>query len=183
MKVKKEVIQNRYFLALVVITLVSFFLRFVDSQRRWGIAYDQARDVIVTHEALQKGVLPLTGPFSASGQFVFSPLWYWFHIFVTAFNPSSPMFLWISQAFISSLMPIVMYFVGKSIKDKNLGIILAIITAISTSQIDQATNSCVDRRLRNDLPETRMGVPVTLAARRLSNPHRLSRGGRCGDSG
>lgn len=133
-------VDNAGLFAFLGIIIVSFFLRFVNFNNRWGLAYDQARDAIVTHVAYSTWDLPLIGPFSASGPFVFGPYWYWFHTFVTAIYPSGINWLWIVQAFISSLMPIVMFFIGKKIIDSKFGLLVAFLTAISTAQIAQSTN-------------------------------------------
>ncbi len=128
------------FLLLLLIALFSFFLRFVNYSNRWGLAYDQARDGIVSHQILVNMEIPISGPFSASGPFVFGPFWYWFHALVTALNPHSVMWLWFVQTSISALMPIVMFFIGRKIIDSRFGFIVAFFTAISTAQIAQSTN-------------------------------------------
>jgi len=84
--------------------------------------------------------IPVSGPFSASGPFVFGPIWYWFHALFTLLNPSSVMWLWIVQTSISTLMPLVMFIVGRKIINSHFGLLLGFFTAISTAQIAQATN-------------------------------------------
>lgn len=125
---------------LLLIVLLAAFLRFVDYDNRWGLAYDQARDVIVVNEALRRMELPLIGPFSASGPFVFGPLWYWVYMLVISVAPKFMMAPWIFQTTVSALMPVGMFFIGKELKDKYLGFLLAFFTAISTAQIAQSTN-------------------------------------------
>ena len=138
--IKKLNLEKKEFVILLLIAFTSIFLRFVNYGNRWGLAYDQARDVIVSHQVLVNMELPLSGPFSASGPFVFGPFWYWFHALITLFNPSHVMWLWIVQTSISSLMPIVMFFVGRKIINNKFGLLLAFFTAISTAQIAQSTN-------------------------------------------
>jgi len=125
---------------LLVIFISSFFLRFVNYGNRWGLAYDQARDVIVSNQILIEMEIPISGPFSASGPFVFGPFWYWIHALITLLNPSSVMWLWLVQTSISSLMPLIMFFAGRKMIDNKFGLVLAFFTAISTAQIAQSTN-------------------------------------------
>lgn len=125
---------------LIVIILTSFFLRFVNYSNRWGLAYDQARDTIVSHQILIEKSIPVSGPFSASGPFVFGPIWYWFHSFITLLNPNEVMWLWYVQTSISAIMPIVLFFAGKKLINAKFGLLLALLFAISTAQIAQATN-------------------------------------------
>lgn len=133
-------LEKKEFVTLLLITFASIFLRFVNYGNRWGLAYDQARDVIVSHQILVEMEIPVSGPFSASGPFVFGPFWYWFHSLLTLINPSSVMWLWIIQTSISSFMPVVMFFIGRKILNNKFGLLLAFLTAISTAQIAQATN-------------------------------------------
>ncbi len=133
-------LSNGELFAFILILLTSIFLRFVNYENRWGLAYDQARDAIVSHQILVNMQLPLSGPFSASGPFVFGPFWYWFHALVTFFNPNSVMWLWIVQTSISAVMPIIMFFVGRMILNNKFGLLIAFFTAISTAQIAQSTN-------------------------------------------
>lgn len=131
---------NAEFFLLVGILLLSFFLRFINYHHRWGIAYDQARDAIVTHFAYTTHQLPLIGPFSASGPFVFGPYWYWIHTFFTALNPHTVNWLWITQTFISALMPLLFFFIGKKTVNTKFGLLIAFLCSISTAQIAQSTN-------------------------------------------
>ncbi len=139
-KFKKKIRNKEIKIGLTIILLISVFLRFINYQNRWGLAYDQARDAIVAHYAIFTHQIPLIGPFSASGPFVFGPYMYWIYMFVTFFQPTSIILLWVVQTGISVLMPLVMYKIGKIIHNNKLGLLLALLTAISTAQIGQSTN-------------------------------------------
>src|SRR3989338_3263463 len=50
-----------YNFAVILIILLSIFLRFYNFQARWGIAGDDARDALIALEAIRRVELPLTG--------------------------------------------------------------------------------------------------------------------------
>src|SRR3989344_393208 len=106
-------LKNETKILLLAILIIVLVLRFYNYENRWGLAYDQARDVIVTHEALLRQTLPLIGPFSASGPFVFGPYWYWFNMLLAIIAPSWMMVHWVFQGIASTLMIIVAYKTGK----------------------------------------------------------------------
>ncbi len=131
---------NKTFLLLFAIFLITLFFRFFNYINRWGIASDQARDAIVSSYAIANNSLPLIGPFSASGPFVFGPFMYWFLIIVGHILGFSYLGYWIGLTFFSSLMAFLMFLVGKEIKDNFTGLLLAFFNAISTMQNNLATN-------------------------------------------
>lgn len=125
---------------LFLILALSVFLTFVNFNNRWGLAYDQARDVIIASYAFQNHLFPLIGPFSASGPFVFGPYMYWIYILITSLYPSSILLPWIFVASASSFICLLMYLIGKEILNKNFGFLLAFLTSISVARITQATD-------------------------------------------
>ena len=127
-------------LIILLIFAGSLFFRFYNYSNRWGLASDQARDAIVATYALSTHVLPMTGPFSASGPFVFGPYMYWFLMAVGTLLPFSFFGYWIGLSVVSSLMVFPMILIGKEIKDTSTGLILGFFTAISPAQNNQATN-------------------------------------------
>ena len=133
-------LKNETKILLLAILIIGLVLRFYNYENRWGLAYDQARDVIVTHEALLRQTLPLIGPFSASGPFVFGPYWYWFNMLLAIIAPSWMMVHWVFQGIASTLMIIVAYKTGKDLYEKKFGLIFAFLVAISTAGIAQSTN-------------------------------------------
>ena len=46
-EIKIKIQKNWYLIALLLVIVLAFLLRFANYQNRWGLAYDQARDVIV----------------------------------------------------------------------------------------------------------------------------------------
>lgn len=127
-------------LAVFILFLVSVFFRFYNYQNRWGLASDQARDAIVATYASSIHSIPLIGPFSASGPFVFGPYMYWFLMLIGVILPFSFFTYWIGLSFLSSLMVFPMILIGKEIKNIFLGLILGLFTAISTTENNLATN-------------------------------------------
>lgn len=136
----KKFLKNKFNFALIGTIILALFLRFVYYFDRWGLAYDQARDMLVASEALRLGSLPLIGPFSSAGQFVYGPQWYWIIMFMINIFPYSVMGPWVIQTLLYVFVVFVMYSIGKEISDKRLGLILAFLTAISTMQIGLSTN-------------------------------------------
>jgi len=139
-KIKKWLYIRKIEIALVFILILSLFLRFINYFNRWGLAYDQARDIIVASYALGNHLIPLIGPFSASGPFVFGPYMYWIYMFFISLQQSNIILPWIFQTAISSFMPVIMFLAGKEMLNKKFGLLIAFFTAISTAQIAQATN-------------------------------------------
>jgi hypothetical protein len=139
-RIRKWTYIKRVEITLVSILILSLLLRFINYSNRWGLAYDQARDIIVASYALNNHLIPLIGPFSASGPFVFGPYAYWMYMFFISLQPSNVILPWIFQTAISALMPLIMFLVGKEVLNKKFGLLLAFFTAISTAQIAQATN-------------------------------------------
>lgn len=125
---------------LVIILAISIFFRFFEYENRLGFAYDQARDVIVSRFAVQNHGLPLTGPFSSAGPFVYGPQWYWILMGMILTYPFSIYTPWVIQTSMYVGIVLIMFVIGKETKDKYLGLILAILTCFSSGQIAQATN-------------------------------------------
>lgn len=129
-----------YTICLIVIMLLAFVLRFYGYNHRWGLAYDQAHDAIVAREALRQHKIPLLGPFSSAGPFVTGPQWYWFIMLATFIYPSAVITPWVilTGLFVASVY--LMFVIGSEIENKMLGLIIALLTAVSTAEIAQSTN-------------------------------------------
>lgn len=125
---------------LIVITFLGFILRFWRFPDRYGLAYDQAHDAIVARVALEKGKLPLLGPFSSAGPFQTSGTWYWLIMIGTAIAPNFLVSPWIFLTILYGLLPFGMGLLGKRLGGPMLGFLSAILTAISTAQIAQSVS-------------------------------------------
>ncbi len=136
----KLIQKHWYVLALIGIIIVAFILRFANYGNRWGLAYDQARDVIVAREAIRLHTIPLIGPFSSAGQFVYGPQWFWIIALMSLIYLPSVLTPWIVQTvlFIASILVIAA--VGNELFDKKTGLVIALLAAVSPAQIQQSIN-------------------------------------------
>lgn len=125
------------FLSILFLTI---FLRFYNYNNRWGLAYDQAHDVLVAREALREHKLPLLGPFSSAGPFQTGGAWYWLIMLGVLINPSSIVAPWILLTSLSVFFVIMLIYVGKQIGGVQLGLISGLLGAVSTAQNTQSTN-------------------------------------------
>ncbi len=126
--------------AFFLILILSIILRFANYGNRFGIAADQARDVLVAREALRMHTLPLIGPFSASGPYVFGPFWYWALLIPVALFHNTLLAPWI---FITSLYVVsvfLMFLIGKKLINSRFALLLSLITALSPAEIQLSTN-------------------------------------------
>ena len=136
----KKLLNKKFEISLISTLLLATSLRFINYFNRWGLAYDQARDVIVSTYALAHHLIPITGPFSSAGQFVYGPQWVWIVSAFVAVFPGAIMTPWIVQTLLYVLMVAVMFLIGKEIFGKNFGLLVAFFTTISTAQLGQSTN-------------------------------------------
>lgn len=132
--------KNWFIVCIILVILLAIFLRFYNYENRWGLAYDQARDVIVAREALRTGKIPLIGPFTSVGQFVYGPQWYWILMLMVGVYPNLVITPWVIQTLFYVGVVLLMIIIGKEIEDRFLGLVVGLFTAISTAQITQATN-------------------------------------------
>ncbi len=141
MKKNKLFLRKHWFgVCVFSIILLAAFLRFYDYGNRWGLAYDQARDALVGREALSQHKIPTVGPFSSAGAFVTGPEWYWFVSLATAIYPDSILTPWIVLTLSFVLAAYMMILIGTEIESKLFGLLLGLLTAVSTSQIAQSAN-------------------------------------------
>jgi len=124
----------------VFIFFISIILRFINYNNRFVLASDQARDVLIVLEAIHMHKIPLIGPFSASGPFVFGPYWYWIFTIPVFFFQHSLLAPWIFQSILYVCAIPLMFFIGKELYNPRFGILLSLFTAISTSEIKLSTN-------------------------------------------
>ncbi len=129
------------FKVFILLTIVlAAFLRFVNYGNRWGLAYDQAHDAILARYAVDNLLLPLVGPFASGAQFQTSGIWYWFLMLATIIYPNSILTPWIVITLSYVAFVFLMIIIGKELVSKRFGILVGLLTAISTAQITQATN-------------------------------------------
>ncbi len=135
---KKILKKNK--LLLYCIIILATVLRFINYWNRWGLASDHARDLIVSIYALNNHLIPLIGPFSSAGQFVYGPQWYWIISLFVFLSPNLLIGPWIMQTILYVFAVYIMFLIGKEIINEKFGLIMAFLTAISTQQIMHSTN-------------------------------------------
>ncbi len=120
-----------YKVLVFTILLISIVLRFYNYPNRWGLGGDNARDAIIGLEALRRMELPLVGPFSSAGPFVFGPVFYYFIMLSYVLFPfliSAPFFF---TGIVGVLTIGVFIYLGQLISGKKLAIILGVLAATS----------------------------------------------------
>ena len=128
----KKIVKNNNVLLYLILGIAAI-LRFYNYPNRWGLAYDQARDVLVSTYALHNSLIPAIGPFSSAGQFVYGPQWFWIISLMSAVFPNAIITPWIIQSLLYVFTVYVMFLIGKEIIDEKFGLITAFFTAISIS--------------------------------------------------
>ncbi|KKR34454.1 MAG: Oligosaccharyl transferase STT3 subunit [Candidatus Gottesmanbacteria bacterium GW2011_GWC2_39_8] len=96
---------------------------------------DDSRDVMIAKEAIIRGKLPLFGPFSSAGPFVFGPLYYWFAVFCYLLFPRSLESLWVMLGILDLVNVGIFYLCGYLLGGKRLGLITAFFAAISPQMV------------------------------------------------
>lgn len=142
---------------LSTILIVSSFLRFYSYDTRWGLAYDQAWFAVIARHALATLQLPFLGPFASGGPFQTGGEWFWIVMIGTMLNPFSVISPWVFITLLSIFQVYLLYVLGKLYGGKSLSYILAILGAVSISQVLQATN------LTNQMPSSLCASLLLLA--------------------
>ena len=127
-------------ICIFLLIALSFFLRFYNYEKRWGLAYDQAHDALVARYALESHKIPLVGPFSSAGPFQTGGEWYWFIMAGTAIYPNAVITPWAILTLLCVFFVYLVILVGKDLVNKKFGILVGFLSAISTAQIAQSTN-------------------------------------------
>lgn len=135
----KKIVKSKYFLAIILIFSLSIFLRIYGFNNRWGLASDDTREVLIAKEAIQRGEIPIIGPFSSAGPFVFGPIFYWIIIgsyIILPFTVTAP---WIATILFSIFNVIILMLIGYFIGGKRLSLIIGIFAATSAQFSFRAT--------------------------------------------
>jgi 4-amino-4-deoxy-L-arabinose transferase-like glycosyltransferase len=121
-------------LFLFAILLLGFIVRFYNTPDRFGFDKDPTRDVLITIYGAENLSFPLIGPHSGIGSFTFGPWYYYFLIIFQLLFPFDYAPFYFIPLF-SLLFIVIMYFIGLVLCDEKLGVILALIAAISPAQV------------------------------------------------
>ncbi|MEK7120629.1 MAG: glycosyltransferase family 39 protein, partial [Patescibacteria group bacterium] len=140
-KISLDRLKKHWFgICILLILFLATFLRFYNYENRWGLAYDQAHDALVARYALEHHKIPLVGPFSSAGPFQTGGEWYWIIMAAYAIYPHSVLSPWIAITLISLVFVFVAILVGSEIAGKGFGILLGMLSTVSTGQIAQSVS-------------------------------------------
>lgn len=126
--------------SIIFILILSITLRFYNYPNRWGLSYDQAHDVLSARGAIQLHKLPILGPFSSAGAFVTGPEWYWFIIIGILLYYPAVIAPWTLLTALFIVAVFVMIKTGELLNGKLFGLLLGLLTAVSSSEIAQSIN-------------------------------------------
>ena len=130
--------EKKIVIFLFTIVLSGAILRFFNYPKRYGFDIDATRDAILTQYAAVHNLWPMIGSLSALGSFNFGP-WYYYqlilfqHLVPFAYAP------WIYITLTSLAVIVIMYGIGSELFNKQFGLMLALLTAISPGQIIAGT--------------------------------------------
>lgn len=124
-----------FYLMLVIFCIAVFFRTFNYLERIYIYA-DNALFVQAAYFGLKNLEIPQIGPF-AQAPFFTGPWWLWILqiIFIFPFGVLTP---WYFMTIFSLIFVMLIYFVGREIGGKNLGLMASFLAAISTAQIDNS---------------------------------------------
>ncbi len=129
-----------YTILVIAVIGLAAVLRFYNYFNRWGLAFDQAHDVIIARYALAAHKLPLLGPFSSAGPFQTGGEWYWFIMAGALVLPFSILGPWIFLTFLQVCFTGLMMYVGYKMIGKWYGMLVGLFSAISPIGISQSIN-------------------------------------------
>lgn len=127
-----------YKFLFLIILIVGTILRFYNFEGRVGIGGDAGRDAMIAAEALRRRELPLIGPFSSAGPFVFGPLFYWFIMLSYVLMLGVPYAPWIATSLVGAITVYVFYKIGELISGQKLALIMAFFSAISPQLVNRS---------------------------------------------
>jgi 4-amino-4-deoxy-L-arabinose transferase-like glycosyltransferase len=129
---------NKIVILLIVIVLFGAILRFLGFPVRYGFDIDATRDAILTQYAVVHNLWPMIGPLSALGSFNFGP-WYYYQLILFQHLAPFAYAPWIYITLTSLAVIVIMYGIGSELFNKEFGLILALLTAVSPGQIIAGT--------------------------------------------
>ncbi len=132
----KYIGQYKFFAALVIV--IASLIRLWNFPGRWGLGGDDARDAMIALEAIKMHQLPLMGPFSSAGPFVFGGIYYWFIMLsylILPFLISAP---WVLMEILSIITVGLLMYLGKILVDDKFSIIIGILAAFSPQLVVRA---------------------------------------------
>src|SRR3990167_10144394 len=138
MKNLSEIFNDRriFKLLLLAIIVLAIFFRLYNYIERINVHSDHSLFLQAAIYASKNFVFPQIGPF-AQAPFFTGPWWLWF-LQIILYLPLGILTPWYAMSFISIIFIILVYWLGKGIGGKWLGLIAALFAAISPAQIDNS---------------------------------------------
>ncbi len=127
-----------YQFLLFIILFIAVFFRFYNTPSRYGFDFDPTRDILVSIYGAQHLQFPLTGPESGVGPFTFGP-WYYYQLIIAEMLLPFDYAPWIYIGITSVITVFVIYKVGELLEGKRLGLIIALLTALSPAELGPIT--------------------------------------------
>jgi len=117
-------------LILIVLVIAGAYFRFANTPQRYGFDPDPPRDGVIAKYALETFQIPLSGPPSGIAPFSFGP-WYYYQIIAAEALLPVDYAPWVYLGIASLVYILVMYEIGKKLKNNSVGLILAFFAALS----------------------------------------------------
>lgn len=118
-------------ICIILIFILASLLRFWFLGDHFSISSDSSREVIIAHEAVRQMKIPVVGPFSSAGPFIFSPNWYYLLMIPTILAPSSILAPWIFAVMLTIAFVGVMILIGNAVAGKKFGLFLGLMSAVA----------------------------------------------------
>jgi hypothetical protein len=124
---------------LLAILAVAAILRFVDLPTRGTFDADQGHDMLVLHDLVARGQIPLLGPPTSIGDFHHGVLYYFLLAPAAWLSGSDPLAVTAEIALAGVLAVGVVWWLARSIGGPVAGFVAALLMAVSASAVDETT--------------------------------------------
>ena len=124
---------------LLGIVAVAAILRFVDLPTRGTFDADQGHDMLVLHDLVARGQIPLLGPPTSIGDFHHGVLYYFLLAPAAWLSGSDPLAVTAEIAIAGVLAVAVVWWLARSIGGPVAGFVAALLMAVSASAVDEST--------------------------------------------
>lgn len=125
-------------LPVLLICALAILLRLYNLPGNFTIDGDSGRDVMIAHEAIRRGEIPLTGPFTSAGPFVFGPFFYWFITASYLLLPFGLLSPWVLLFIVAIAFVFLMMVIGDQLGGKKLAIIIGLLSATSPQMVQRS---------------------------------------------
>ena len=126
-------------LAVLAIVVVAAVFRFVNLPTRGTFDADQGHDMLVLHDLVSLGQVPLLGPPTSIGDFHHGVLYYFILAPAAWLSGSDPLAVTAAIAVAGVLAVAVVWWLARSIGGPVAGIVAALLMAVSASAVDEST--------------------------------------------